>query len=154
MRNLQKTILGAVALVLLLSAVPVSADLIGTWAGTGTGNCHPRNSVVIYPWSVWEGQVFVSEEEDATIFVGEWEDELGNHGTFRGRVLPISTAPDERICRGRWTWYDPDGVSVEPVVGGQFRMVFHPEEAVCEGIWTSIWPSSSAQGTMEGEQIE
>jgi hypothetical protein len=153
MRNLKKTILGAAVLVLFTAAVPVSADLVGVWAGTGTGNCHPPGTV-IYPWSVWEGKVYVSEVQNITIFEGSWEDELGNHGTFRGRVLPLSPAPDEKICIGRWTWYDPEGVSAEPVVGGQFRMVFHPEEAVCEGTWKSKWPSSSEVGTMEGQQIE
>ncbi|MBN2379650.1 hypothetical protein JXM67_07610 [candidate division WOR-3 bacterium] len=153
MRRTQKIILVALTMILLLGATPVFTEIEGKWKGTGTGNCHPHPGMIIFPWSVWEGKVYVSEDENITILEGEWKDELGNHGTFQGRFLLVSSSPDERICTGRWTWFDPTVNTAEPVFGGKFRMVFHPEEAVCEGNWTSIWVSSGAIGTMEGQKV-
>lgn len=151
---MRKTFLAALAVVLLLGAVPASAQLLGTWEGTGTGNCFPHSGVVIYPWSVWKGEVYISPDQDAPIFEGEWYDELGNCGTFKGNVLLISPSKDQRICLGEWTWFDPSSDSNQPVYGGDFRMTFYLKEACCDGTWTTIWISSSARGTMEGTKTD
>ncbi|MBN2379646.1 hypothetical protein JXM67_07590 [candidate division WOR-3 bacterium] len=156
MRINRKLVLGVLAAALLLGATPAFAQLLGTWEGTGTGNCYPHSGMVIYPWSVWKGEVYVSEDEDITIFEGEWYDELGNHGTFKGKVLPIGT-PNERFCRGKWTWYDPTVNTVEPVYGGDFEMTFYLAETdppYCKGIWKTHWLSTSARGAMKGKKVD
>ncbi|MBN2379643.1 hypothetical protein JXM67_07575 [candidate division WOR-3 bacterium] len=153
MRISKKLVLGIIAAVLLLGATPAFAQLLGTWQGTGRGNCYPHPGVVIYPWSAWNGEVYISPDQDAPVFEGEWYDELGNHGTFKGNVLPLGT-PDQRFCRGIWTWYDPTGTSDKPVYGGDFEMTFYLEEGACRGTWTTIWISSSERGTMRGRKVD
>ncbi|NLI98708.1 hypothetical protein GX441_08640 [bacterium] len=147
--NLKKTLL-VVAALCLIASTPLAADLWGTWAGSGKGNCYPHPGVVIYPWQNWKGEVYKTEDQDAPIFEGEWYDELGNYGTFKGNIYfpPIE---EEAIAEGEWTWYDPDGTSAEPVVGGKFKMTFMFIEDYCKGSWKTIWPSTSAVGTMEGK---
>lgn len=151
--KLSKIVLVALAVIFLAGATPAFAQLLGTWEGTGRGNCYPHPGVVIYPWSVWEGEVYISPDQEAPIFEGEWYDEPGNCGTFKGNVLPTGTE-DQRVCFGEWTWYDPTSDSSEPVYGGDFRMTFYLEEGSCSGTWTTIWISSSDRGTMRGRKVD
>lgn len=151
--HLKKTLI-LITVLSVLGASPLAAQLYGTWAGTGTGNAYPHPGVVIYPWSVWEGEVYISPDQDAPIFEGKWYDELGNYGIFKGNVLPISPSSDQEICLGEWFWYDPAGTSDEPVYGGDFKMTFWLEEGSCNGSWTTIWISSSDKGTMRGRKID
>ncbi len=147
--NLRKALF-ALAAISLLAASPLAADLWGTWAGTGNGNCYPPPGSVIYPWQQWKGDVYTIDSQDAPIFEGVWSDKLGNHGTFKGNIYfpPIE---EQAIAEGEWTWYDPLGPSAEPIVGGKFKMTFSFLEDYCKGTWTTIWISSSAKGTMEGK---
>jgi hypothetical protein len=154
MSKAKKLILGVFALGLLLAATPVSAQLIGAWEGEGSGFCYPHPGTVIYPWNEWEGEVYISPDQDAPIFEGEWWDAMDNWGTFKGNVLSISPTENQRICIGEWTWYDPNGTSAEPVYGGTFRMVFYLKEGVCQGTWKTIWPTPYKVGTMKGEKID
>jgi hypothetical protein len=147
MSNSKKLLLTALAVVLLLGAAPLAAQIAGTWEGTGRGSCYPYPSTVIYPWQEWKGEI--PNSEDA--FSGEWWDANDNHGTFEGEILWIST--DVAICNGEWTWYDPTG-SDDPVYGGDFEMKFYVYERECTGTWTTIWPSPSEQGTMRGWKVE
>lgn len=145
--KLSKTIL--VALILAIGATSAFAQLSGTWKGTGTGFCYPRNSVVIYPWHEWKGEIPNSQD----VFEGEWWDHLGNHGTFKGEV-EFSPIPEIATAKGSWYWYDPLGPASRPKYGGDFEMTFWFLEGKCEGTWTTIWPSPGAIGTMEGERVE
>jgi len=149
MHKTKKTILTALAVILLLAATPGFAQLAGTWAGTGRGDCYPRPGVVIYPWQEWKG--FIPNSED--VFSGEWWDADGNHGTFKGTPVP-SPIPEERRFEGKWTWYDPLSPTPDPVVGGKFKMTFYFLDGWCEGNWTSIWPSTSTACTMKGEKVD
>lgn len=146
--NLKRTLI-ALAAITLVASTPLAADLWGTWAGTGEGNCYPYPEVVIYPWQTWEGKVYTSPDQDAPIFEGEWYDEIGNHGTFKGNIY-YPPVEEEAIAEGEWTWYDPDGVSTKPTIGGKFKMTFYFLEDYCAGSWETIWPSTSAVGSMEG----
>jgi hypothetical protein len=152
MNKTKKIAIIAVAVVMLAAALPVQADLYGKWAGTGKGYCFPNNSYssIIYPWNVWEGEVYISPEQEAPIFEGVWVDELGNHGIFKGNVHfpPIE---EIAVAEGAWYWFDPTGPANVPVYGGDFEMTFHFLEDYCKGIWTTHWPSPSEVGTMEGK---
>lgn len=153
MHKTKKIIPGALAVTLLLGATPVAAELYGTWGGTGNGECYPHSDVVIFPWSVWKGDVYISPEQDAPIFEGEWYDETGNYGTFKGNVYfpPIE---EIAIAEGEWTWYDPESDSNKPVVGGKFKMTFCFLVGYCNGIWNTHWPSPSEVGTMTGKKLD
>lgn len=143
-----KTLIIMLVLLLAVAATPAFAQLSGTWKGTGRGNAYPRNSTVIYPWQNWKGEI--PNSQDA--FTGEWYDELGNTGTFKGEV-ELSAIPELARAKGSWYWYDPLGASNVPVYGGDFEMDFWFTMGTCEGTWTTIWPSTSAQGTMTGERV-
>ncbi|MBN2379652.1 hypothetical protein JXM67_07620 [candidate division WOR-3 bacterium] len=145
---MRKTILAVVALTILIAATPVSAQLFGTWAGIGYGNCHPPGTT-IYPWQTWEGKVYVPETGDIPVFEGKWKDADGNLGKFKGKMVP-SPIPEERHFKGYWTWETMAGIAK----GGEFHMVFYFLEGECTGTWTSIWPSSSIVGTMKGKKVD
>jgi len=145
MHKTKKTILTALAVILLLAATPAFAQLAGTWAGVGAGSAHPPGTV-IYPWQEWKG--FIPDSEDA--FYGEWCDADGNHGKFKGKLVP-SPIPEERHFKGYWTWDDPSSVSKK---AGDFHMVFYFLEDYCKGTWTSIWPSPGFPGIMKGEKVD
>lgn len=156
MRISNKLVLGVLAAALLLGATPAFAQLLGTWEGTGLGNCYPYPGVAIYPWSIWKGEVYQSPDEDIILFEGEWYDELGNKGIFKGKILPFAT-PGKRYFKGKWFWYDPAGVSAEPVYGGDFEMTFYlaaTDPPYCKGEWKTHWPSMTAVGTMKGKKVD
>ncbi len=148
MSNIKKIVLSLVAIVLLLGASSVSASLAGTWRGEGTGSCFPHPGMEIYPWQDWKGEI--SEKED--IFKGEWRDKAGNHGTFEGKLVP-SPIPEERRFEGEWTWDDPLSMSILPVVGGKFKMIFCIYSKECKGTWMTHWISISAVGSMQGKKV-
>lgn len=143
MRNASKLVLLFMAVALVVGASPIP-QLSGTWAGKGKGNCHPPGTT-IYPWQHWKGIV----TDDGQTFYGEWYDEKGNHGEFKGKIdyIGIMTA----VCKGKWTWDDPSAVSI---VAGEFKMTFYVFTGKCKGTWNSIYPSTSAYGTMEGEKVD
>jgi hypothetical protein len=142
----KKLLLTGLAVILLLGATPLAAQLAGTWAGTGEGCCCPRPGVVIYPWQEWKGEIPNSQD----VFYGEWCDADGNHGRFEGK--PIPSIPEIAVFRGFWTWETPQGI----FRGGEFKMIFYfmSSEPYCEGTWTSIWPSPCPPGTMKGEKVD
>jgi hypothetical protein len=144
---MRRIILATTALVLLVAATPIAAQLAGTWVGTGTGNAYPSSGVVIYPWQEWKGEIPDAED----VFVGEWQDSLGNHGTFKGAPVP-SPIPEERCFDGEWTWYSPE--SDIPIVGGKFKITFWFLEGYCNGNWTTIWLSTSDRTTMIGWKVD
>lgn len=147
MKN-SKALLVALLLVLALGATTASAQIAGTWKGTGTGDAYPYSSVVIHPWQSWKGEIPNSQD----VFTGDWYDADGNHGTFRG--TPVPSIPEVVVFKGSWYWFDPASPSSRPRYGGDFEMTFHFMEGYyCEGIWTTIWPSSSDQGTMRGRKV-
>ena len=147
MSNSKKILLTGLAVILLLGATPLAAQIAGTWEGTGTSCCCPHPGTIIYPWQKWVGEIPNSED----VFTGEWKDSLDNRGTFKGEILWISTTV--AIARGSWYWFDPTGPSHEPVYGGDFEMKFYVYERECTGTWTSIWPSPCEQGTMRGRKV-
>jgi hypothetical protein len=150
MRNSKKLIITALAVILLLGATPLAAQLAGTWAGTGRGSCCPHPGVTIYPWQEWKGEIPNSED----VFTGEWWDSNGNQGIFKGEIdWPSITVA---VAKGSWYWYDPTGPA-KPVYGGDFEMKFYPMASIppyCNGTWTSIWPSPGLPGTMRGRKVD
>jgi len=148
MSNSKKLLIAALAVIFLIGATPLAAQIAGTWEGTGRGCCYPRLSTVIYPWQEWKGEIPNSQD----VFYGEWWDADGNHGTFKGAV-EFSVIPELAYAEGEWTWYDPTGPSHEPLYGGDFEMTLYILEGICEGTWTSIWPSPGLLGTMRGRKV-
>ena len=147
MRNHKKLFVVAAALLLFCVVTPAFAQLAGTWAGEGKGNCYPYNNTVIYPWQNWKGEIPNSED----VFTGEWYDSNGEHGTFKSEITWISLTT--AVAKGAWYWYDPLGPSAKPVYGGDFTMTFYVYAKDCEGVWTTHWPSSSVVGSMKGYKV-
>ncbi|MBN2379644.1 hypothetical protein JXM67_07580 [candidate division WOR-3 bacterium] len=147
---MRKIILAIAALVLLISATPVSAQLAGTWTSEGTGYCYPRNNVIIHPWQTWKGEI----PNTMDLFKGDWYDADGNHGIFKGE--PVPSIPEIAVYKGAWYWYDPASPSSRPRYGGEFEMTFYfmSSHPYCEGTWTTIWPTPYKVGTMKGEKVD
>ncbi|MBN2379653.1 hypothetical protein JXM67_07625 [candidate division WOR-3 bacterium] len=144
---MRKTILAVVALLLLIAATPVSAQIAGTWEGKGLGSCYPHPGTIIYPWQKWTGEIPNSQD----VFKGDWWDQLGNKGIFKGEIDWVSITV--AICKGSWYWYDPAGVSAKPVYGGDFKMTFYVFAGDCNGEWYTDWPSPGVVGTMKGYKV-
>lgn len=142
MRHLRTLLLVVIPLV-CLAAIPIN-PLAGTWAGEGKGNAHPPGTT-IYPWQYWKGEV----SKDGKAFYGEWKDEKGNHGKFKGEIDWVSHTT--AYAKGIWTWDHPSSVSKK---AGDFKMKFSIWTKECKGEWTSIYPSSSAQGIMWGKKVD
>ncbi|TKJ43647.1 hypothetical protein CEE36_02895 [candidate division TA06 bacterium B3_TA06] len=142
----KKILLTGLAVILLLGATPLAAQIAGRWEGTGTGEAYPPCHPPIHPWQIWMGEIPLTQD----VFTGEWCDADCNHGTFKGEIAPFST-PEEAYCEGYWTWDDPSSPSI---IVGHFKMTFYILEGICEGTWTSIWPSPSGPGTMKGWKID
>jgi len=141
----KKILLTALAVILLLGATPLAAQIAGVWEGTGKGAAYPPCHLPIYPWQKWIGEIPNSED----VFFGEWKDTLDNHGRFEGKPAPYST-PDAKVFKGYWTWETPEGI----FKGGEFTMTFYFLEGECKGTWTSIWPSPGLPGKMWGRKVE
>lgn len=143
MSNPKKILLTGLVVIFLVGTTPLAAQLDGFWAGTGTGCCHPEGTIItIYPWQTWDG--FVVNHE---VFYGEWEDSLGHHGTFEGRVVQID--PTYAVFEGTWRWTDPTILIIPPVIG-EFHMDFDILGRVCKGEWFY----HEDYGTMEGQKLE
>lgn len=132
------------AVALFVAAGPIISNLSGYWAGKGKGSCHPPGAT-IYPWQNWKGAV----TNDEKTFYGEWYDKLGNTGSFKGIVdfISITTA----VCKGEWVWDNPSGT--KPVTG-TFQMTFYIHTGSCKGTWNSVYPSTTAKGTMVGKKVD
>ncbi|TKJ43650.1 hypothetical protein CEE36_02910 [candidate division TA06 bacterium B3_TA06] len=140
MSNSKKLMLTALAVIFLIGATPLFADLDGIWEGYGEGSCETPAGTIIYPWQTWNGTV-----DEYGYFSGEWEDSDGNQGTFEGCMASLNPP----VCPGVWTWRDDS--SLEPIEMGLFQMVFYEVQGTCNGEW---WPYSGAQGgTMWGWSI-
>ena len=147
MHNSKKLLIAALAVILLIGATPLFADLEGTWEGNGEGSCETPTGIIIYPWETWNGDVLNGA------FDGNWEDPDGNHGTFHGGITSFfTTVPPSYTfagCEGTWTWIDPSGL--EPIELGSFWMTFNVDLDICWGEWL---PYTNAQGgTMWGWRI-
>jgi hypothetical protein len=143
MKRLTTLLLILLPVAVFIAAAPI-CPLVGTWAGEGKGSVYPPGTVM-YPWQYWKGKV----TDNGKAFYGEWKDEKGNHGEFKGEIDWISLK--EAVCKGEWTWDNPIGI---PHVAGKFKMFFYPYEKECKGEWTSIYPSPSAQGIMWGKKVD
>jgi hypothetical protein len=133
-----------------VAATPLTAQIGGTWKGTGTGNCpnpFPTPPESILPWRIWKGEI----PDDEGIFKGTWKDPLGSHGTFKGKAM-LGT-PEEVVFVGTWSaiYDDPSGLS-QIIEMGTFRMTFHREELTCHGRWRSYY-GAIFNGTMEGGMV-
>lgn len=142
MRTFRNLLLIMIPVLLCLAASPIS-PLTGVWAGEGKGNAHPPGTT-IYPWQYWQGEI----PNSGDVFKGEWKDEKGNHGSFKGEVAWISFTT--AIAKGYWTWEKPSSITK----AGKFVMYFSPYSKECKGTWTCIYPSSSVQGHMWGKKIK
>ena len=140
-----KKLLITLAVILLIGATPLAAQIAGTWEGTGKGAAYPPCHLPIYPWQKWVGEIPNSQD----VFTGEWWDSDGNNGIFKGEIewTSITVA----LCKGKWYWFDPTGPDLQPIYGGDFEMKFYVYEKECAGTWTSIWPSE--HGTMRGRKV-
>jgi hypothetical protein len=152
---MRKSILIALAVVLLMGATPALAELNGDWAGTGRGACSPPvgpDDFPIYAWQSWKGVIEDSEDEDIKVFYGKWEDKTGNYGNFKGKIIWMSQT--NAYCEGKWTWYDTSVLPHKEIVMGKFSMKFTHfpvETPYCSGEWVSEY--SNEGGTMKGKMI-
>lgn len=147
---MRKILTATIVLALLALAVPLDASLAGDWKGGGEGVCtgpiSPPPDFPIYAWQNWEGKIPDTEDK----FYGEWNDETGNYGNFKGSMT-FST-PEEVACVGSWTWFD---TSVDPpheYVMGRFLMKFNKEELSCYGDWSTSY--SDEGGKMWGGMVD
>ena len=148
MSNSKKLLIAALAVIFLLGATPLAAELDGIWEGYGEGSCETPAGIIIYPWQNWNGTV-----ENGT-FEGVWEDSDGNYGDFHGGIIYfyISVEPPSHTfahCEGTWTWVRSEGTI--PIETGGFSMESNLDLETCEGEWSSC--ANSEFGTMWGYRI-
>jgi len=143
----KKILLTGLAVILLLGATPIAAQIAGVWEGTGKGAAYPPCHLPIYPWQKWIGEIPLTQD----VFTGEWRDSDCNRGTFKSEIFWVSI--NVAIARGSWYWFNPTGSSQQPIYGGDFEMKFYAFERECTGTWTSIWPSPGPPGTMRGRKV-
>ncbi|MBN2379648.1 hypothetical protein JXM67_07600 [candidate division WOR-3 bacterium] len=147
---MRKSLLIALTAILLIGAVPASAQINGNWKGVGRGCCSPppisTSDFPIYAWQNWKGVV----KDDA--FWGKWEDETGNYGNFKGEILWISQT--EAYAEGYWTWFYVTPDEIKEYEMGEFSMKFvhfPVETPYCFGKWQSEYTNEG--GTMKGRII-
>jgi len=145
MSRSKKIVLVALTVVVLLSAVAISAQLQSRWYGKGDGSTNPPiptpYPVTINPWHEWLGDINNGE------FFGAWVDEdNGDYGEFRGKVKQIS--PDVSLCKGTWTWLGPFG----HIKMGSFEVYFNFDTKTCEGKWLNTHNQDS--GGIFGDRVE
>lgn len=148
---MRKLLLTALTVTVLLAAVPLSAQLAGTWAGEGEGWCPfpvPYPSEYMKPWQNWKG--FIPNTED--IFSGEWYDGDGNQGIFKGEIIFVT--PEDAYCEGEWYWIDYRFDPPQYHLMGPFSMKFKLEEAICYGEWQAHLPEGIFTGSMKGEKVD
>ncbi len=145
MRCFSKISMASLAMIVIVAAAPLAAQVAGAWGGVGDGEAYPPTGDIIYPWQNWTGEIPTDEET----FSGSWWDADGSHGTFYGVQGP-SISPVIAVFSGTWTWENSD----EIVKGGEFTMNFYLLYGTCSGTWTSVWPSPGTPGTMKGEKLD
>ncbi len=116
---------------ILLTAIPVFAQLAGTWNGEGTGTCDFYGTL-LRPWETWTGTIPATEDS----FTGIWSDGLGNSGTFFNTNIEV-ISDDIVVIEGRWTLTIPDGLKKL----GTFKITFYTHNRVCYGEWDSPFPT-------------
>ncbi len=148
---MRKILLTAFAAILVLAAVPLTAQVAGSWQGEGEGVCSPPpfwpTDIPIYAWQKWSGDIPDSEDS----FKGEWHDETGKFGYFSGQLIASSIT--EVYCEGTWTWvYNPDVDPPQEYVMGPFSMWFHKTKLTCHGKWSTNY--SNEGGKMWGAMVD
>lgn len=153
---MRKTLLAALAVVLLLGALPAFAQINGNWKGTGEGVCtgpiSPPPDFPIYAWQSWKGVIYTSPDQEMPIFEGKWCDETGNYGNFKGSILWISE--EEAYAEGSWTWFYVTSDEIKEYDMGPFQMKyvhFPIETPYCYGKWQTNY--SNEAGSMRGRMI-
>lgn len=145
----QKKLFAVLAVVLIAAVSPALAQLNGTWAGEGEGVCSPppdfTSDFPIYAWHNWKGVV-----EEEAVFYGEWYDDCGNEGTFKGEIVFLT--PEDAYCEGAWYMWDCRFDPPRRIYMGKFSMKFKLEETICYGEWET-WYSNEG-GTMKGEKVD
>jgi hypothetical protein len=146
---MRKFLLAVLAITILAGATPLLAQLNGTWAGEGEGVCSPPPGIPslfpIYAWQNWQGIV-----EDDAVFYGDWYDNRGNNGTFKGEIISLTS--EGAYCEGKWYWFDERYDPPRIYYMGPFSMEFVLEEAICYGEWRTYY--SNEEGIMKGEKVE
>ncbi|TKJ43642.1 hypothetical protein CEE36_02870 [candidate division TA06 bacterium B3_TA06] len=144
MSNFKKLTIAALAVIFLIGATPIAAELDGIWEGHGDGTWRPPSGIVpVHPWQTWKGTV------ENGRFYGEWYDSTGAHGRFQG-VIP-SLTQEVAYCEGFWTWVDEGCDPPREITVGPFEMDFHYVIETCRGAW---WSELTAvpQGHMWGRR--
>ncbi|TKJ43653.1 hypothetical protein CEE36_02925 [candidate division TA06 bacterium B3_TA06] len=149
MSNSKKLMLTALAVIFLIGATPLFAELDGIWEGYGEGSCETPAGIIIYPWQTWNGSL------ESWLFTGHWQDLDGSSGGFQGAVISLAKSVEPPYhtvahCEGTWTWMDPSGL--EPLEMGPFNMEFNLDIDTCWGNWYS-YSSPGIGGTMWGWRI-
>jgi len=149
MSNSKKLLIAAFAVIFLIGATPLFAELDGIWEGYGEGSCYAPDGTLIYPWQNWIGDVLNGT------FEGVWEDSDGNYGDFHGGIISfyISVEPPSHTfahCEGTWTWVSSEGTI--PIEMGPFSMEFNLDLETCDGEWWS-YSGPGLGGHMWGERI-
>jgi hypothetical protein len=155
MRNPQKILVALVVLFALGATMPVFAQPVGTWEGTGEGWCPfpvPYPSEYMKPWQTWKGRLEPNPQQVGYIFYGDWYDADHNHGSFKGRA--ILETPTEIYFEGDWYWWDERFMPPRVYRMGPFNMTFRRDGSSCRGEWQAHLPSGIYSGTMRGRWIE
>lgn len=143
MRNHKKTMLAAMAAVVLLGATPAFAQLNGYWEGEGYGECkNPVTGDVMFPWQYWGGTI-----TNFTDFEGSWKDIEGNRGHFYGCLFSSSQWGAEFYGE----WYLSDEENGIDELMGDFVMDFVYSNWTCKGEWQCY--STNEHGWMRGKKI-
>jgi hypothetical protein len=143
---MRKILLAVLAAVLVIGAVPLTAQIAGPWEGTGTGICQPpfpSPSKAMGPWREWSGEI---PDDEATLS-GQWHDAWGFQGSFYAEST-IGT-PTEAVFTGTWNVFAPDGTVYEM---GTFYMHFPYAGRACHGEWW-IYAEDNPKGTMTGWRV-
>jgi hypothetical protein len=148
MRNVKKTILIALAIVLLLGTTPAFAQWwVGNWEGEGSGLCD-NGYIKIYPWQRWNGSIVLATPG---VFEGEWEDVITSKtGTFYLEFIEQGNYWVD--FSGYWKWIDPD--SGDTIYGGPAKMTFYNSvDDYCKGAWDAVsFPPNAIPREMRGRR--
>lgn len=158
---MRKISLSVAALFLIAGTSAAFAEYEGNFAGTGDGYCYPYESLIIYPFQTWQGQLTLSQIQDEEwLFEGTWQDEEGNHGTLKNCKLKYIDYPYSPYLwsyqAGSWYWLETvNGVEI-PRLGGFFSMFIYVAQVnnPVDGIWGTVcWPGSPPPSHFEGQKI-
>jgi len=147
MHKTKKTILIALAVILLLGATPAFAQWwVGDWKGEGTGRCYD-GIVKMYPWQSWKGEILLATYGE---FKGKWEDNItSTDGIFYLEYINHSSTLVN--FKGYWKWYDSLG---NLIYGGPAKMTLY--NSVVDygyGAWDATYfPPDPIPREMKGEK--